>query len=71
VILLKIDIRKNIITNFADADVNEISTSIKASIEENEEVTLPGLGVFFELLWNNSNEDEQLFILNTIKKGLQ
>ncbi|MDD4608424.1 MAG: small acid-soluble spore protein SspI [Bacilli bacterium] len=68
---MKIDIRKNIITNFADADVNEISTSIKASIEENEEVTLPGLGVFFELLWNNSNEDEQLFILNTIKKGLQ
>lgn len=68
---MKIDIRKNIITNFADADVNEISTSIKASIEENEEVTLPGLGVFFELLWNNSNENEQLFILNTIKKGLQ
>lgn len=68
---MKIDIRKNIITNFADADVDEISTSIKASIEENEEVTLPGLGVFFELLWNNSNENEQLFILNTIKKGLQ
>ncbi|MDD2435139.1 MAG: small acid-soluble spore protein SspI [Bacilli bacterium] len=67
---MKIDIRKNIINNFTDSDIDEISTSIKASIEEKEEVTLPGLGVFFELLWNNSTEDEQLFILNTIKKGL-
>lgn len=67
---MQIDIRKNIIANFKDADQNEIKTSIVSSIQDGKEVTLPGLGVFFELLWNHSEENEHEFIINTIKKGL-
>ena len=54
---MNIDIRKNIIDNFKGASTDEIKTSITSSIEEKEEVTLPGLGVFFELLWKNSDEN--------------
>ncbi len=68
---MNIDIRKNIIDNFKGASTDEIKTSITSSIEEKEEVTLPGLGVFFELLWKNSDENEQVFILKAIKKGLE
>ncbi len=68
---MNIDIRKNIIDNFNGASTDDIKTSITSSIEASEEVTLPGLGVFFELLWKNSDENEQVFILNAVKKGLE
>lgn len=67
---MKIDIRQNIISNFKDTNIEEIKDSIVSSINENDEITLPGLGVFFELLWNNSDENEKTTILNSIKKGL-
>lgn len=67
---MNIDIRENIKTNFKDAGIDEIKESITSSISEAEEITLPGLGVFFELLWNNSDEENKNHILNTIKKGL-
>jgi small acid-soluble spore protein I (minor) len=67
---MKIDIRQNIINNFKDTEIEEIKNSIVSSIEEKDEITLPGLGVFFELLWNNSSDNEKTSILNSIKKGL-
>ena len=32
--------------------------------------TMHKLGVMFELLWNNSSEEEQDIILKNIKKGM-
>ncbi len=66
-----VDIRKHIKKNFKGAEIDEIKSSIISSIEEAEEVTLPGLGVFFEVLWNNSEENEREFILNTLASGLK
>jgi small acid-soluble spore protein I len=34
-------------------------------------MTLPGLGVFMSLLWENSNEDEKNKILDKIKLALK
>lgn len=67
---MKIDIRENIKENFKDSSLEEMEDSIVASLKEKEELTLPGLGVFFELLWENANKEEQKKILETIKKGL-
>lgn len=67
---MKIDIRKNIIENFKDTDTEEMKTSIEHSISEQKEITLPGLGVFFEILWEQSDDKARKEILNTIKKGL-
>lgn len=64
---MNIDIRKNIINNFNDAKKDEIKASIISSIQDNEEITLPGLGVFFEILWKNSDETNQDYILNTLE----
>ena len=65
-----IDVRANIKNNFKDNSIEEIKKSIISSIDSHDEDPLIGLGVLFEVMWNNSNNDEKLFILNNIKKGL-
>ena len=67
---MNIDIRKSVIKNFEGSGIEDIRQSIETSIEDNEEITLPGLGVFFEILWNNSDKNDREFILRTIEKGL-
>ena len=67
---MNIDIRKHIISNFKNADIDEIKASIEASIKEKDEITLPGLGVFFEVLWTSSDENSKEYILNTLKNSL-
>jgi len=67
---MNIDMRKYIIDNFKDDSINDIRTSIEKSIEAKEEETLIGLGVFFELLWNNSDEETKMLILTNIKKSI-
>ena len=67
---MNIDIRKHILKNFKNANEDEIKASIISSIEENDEITLPGLGVFFEVLWTNSDENSKEYILKTLKNSL-
>ena len=67
---MDIDIRKSIINNFENSNIDEIKKSIEESIHDKDEITLPGLGVFFEILWNNSDDTKKDYILQTLKKGL-
>lgn len=68
---MDINIRESIKDNFKDASIDEIKASIESSIIEGDEVTLPGVGVFFELLWNSSNDDEKDFILKKLESTLK
>ena len=69
---MNIDIRSHIINNFKNNSKEELRDSINDSISEHDEVTLPGMGVFIELVWNNSTsamKDEILKILeNAVKE---
>ena len=67
---MNIDIRKYIKENFKDTTTKEIRESIESSIKEKDEVTLPGLGVLFEILWTNSENDLQEKILDIINKNI-
>jgi len=67
---MNIDIRSHIKKNFNDAELDEIKASIESSISEHDEITLPGMGVFFEILWEYSDDASKEYILNTLKKGL-
>lgn len=66
-----IKIRDYIINNFKDDDKETIKKAIEESIEEKDEVTLPGMGVFFEIVWNKSNENEKDKILEILKNRFQ
>ena len=68
---MEINIRKSIKEHFKGAEVDEIKASITEAIESNDEITLPGLGIFFEILWNKSNQDQQNYILDTLEQGLK
>ena len=65
-----IDIRQYIINNFKEDSIEEIKSSIEDSISSHEDDPLIGLGVLFELLWNNSSNEEKNNILSNIKKGM-
>ncbi len=68
---MDINIRESIKDNFKDASIDEIKASIESSITEGDEVTLPGVGVFFELLWNSCNDEERDFILKKLESTLK
>lgn len=65
-----IDIRAYIISNFKDDNIEEIRNSIEESIASHDEDPLIGLGVLFELFWNNSTDEEKEKALSNIKKGM-
>lgn len=67
---MNINIREYIKNNFKDSSIDELKDSIIASIESNDEVVLPGLGVLFEILWKQSSSDFQNEILNILHNNM-
>lgn len=65
---MNISIREHIKKNFKDSSIQELEDSIKESISSKDEVVLPGLGVLFEILWENSDNTDE--ILNIIYNNL-
>ncbi|MGN1312308.1 MAG: small acid-soluble spore protein SspI [Bacilli bacterium] len=65
-----IDVRKYIISNFKEDNIEDIKKSIEESITSHDEDPLIGLGVLFELLWTNSSPEEKEILLINIKKGM-
>ena len=67
---MNINIREYIKNNFKYADYKEIEDSINSSLTEKDEVTLPGLGVFFEILWENCDEKQKEDIVDILVNNL-
>ena len=65
------DIRSYIKNNFKDEDADGIQESIEESIKSKDEILLPGLGVFFEILWNSSNDKERKNILKVLEEEMK
>ena len=66
-----IDIRKYIIENFKDDNVEKIRDSIETTINLKDEDALIGLGVLFELLWTNLSNEEKEKSLNLIMENIK
>ncbi|MBQ8293711.1 MAG: small acid-soluble spore protein SspI [Bacilli bacterium] len=54
---MDLDIRKAVLNNLNNASFDDVTTTINDAINLGEEKTLPGLGVLFELLWNNASAE--------------
>ena len=65
------NIRQHIINNFKGDDNKTLKDAINESLESKDEITLPGLGVFFELVWNSSDEELKNTIIEIIKKEIE
>lgn len=64
---MNLDIRSHIINNFKGDDINTLKDAIEESIKNNDEITLPGMGVFFELVWKKADEDTKKKILDILE----
>lgn len=65
---MDLDIRKHIINNFQGDDYDTLKSAIEESIKEQDEVTLPGMGVFLEIIWAGADEELKQKMLEIIKQ---
>ena len=68
---MNIDIRGYINENFTNNTKDELKESILESIESKDEEILPGLGVFFELIWENASQDLKNEMIETLRKRVE
>lgn len=66
-----INIKDYIINNFKEDNKETLERAINESIAENDEVTLPGLGVFFTLFWPKANTNLKQEVLDILEKEIK
>ncbi len=66
-----IDIRKYIIDNFKEDNEEKIRDSIETTIKFRDEDALIGLGVMFEILWNEMSDSEKEKSISLINKYIK
>lgn len=67
---MNINIRNHIINNFRGDNIETIKMAIEESIKDQDEIALPGMGVFLEIIWENADDDLKRKMLSIIKNSL-
>ncbi|MBW8351198.1 small acid-soluble spore protein SspI [Bacillus sp. IITD106] len=68
---MDINIRNAVIHNVSGNSQDQLRDTIVDAIQRGEEKLLPGLGVLFEVIWQNADEQEQKTMLDTLEQGLK
>ena len=68
---MNISIRDHIINNFREDNVDVLKNAVEESIKEKDELTLPGMGVFLEIIWQGADEDLKNKMLSIIEKQIK
>ena len=63
-------IKQHIVENFKNDDVNSIMEAINSSVNDQDDVVLPGLGIFFKLFWTEADDDTKNKIAQLVRDGL-
>jgi small acid-soluble spore protein I (minor) len=66
-----LNLRNAIIENVSGNTQDELKGTIVDAIENGEEKMLPGLGVLFEVIWQNASQEDQQEMLSTLENGLK
>ena len=64
-------IKDYIVNNFKNDNKETIKEAIVESINSKDEVTLPGMGVFMEIIWNNATDEMKNEMLTILKNNLK
>ncbi len=68
---MEMSIREHIINNFKGDDYNTLRQAIDESVTSQDEVTLPGLGVFLSIIWENADQELKNELIEIIKKRVE
>lgn len=68
---MNFDLRNAVIANISNNTQDELRETIVDAIKSGEEKMLPGLGVLFEIIWENSSQHDQQEMVETLEQGLK
>jgi len=68
---MNLNLRHAVIQNVVGNNQEQLEHTIVDAIQQGEEKYLPGLGVLFEVIWNNATEEEKKMMLDTLEDGLK
>lgn len=68
---MNLNLRKAVIANVQANTQEQLEDVIVDAIERGEEKLLPGLGVLFEVIWNNADQNEKQEMLENLEQGLK
>lgn len=68
---MDLNLRKAILNNIASNDQSELEATIVDAIQNGEEKMLPGLGVLFELIWKESDEQDKHSMIDALEQGVK
>ncbi|TCS96693.1 small acid-soluble spore protein SspI [Hazenella coriacea] len=67
---MNFNIRGAVIHNIHQMNDQELQQLVQDSIQQGDEKLLPGLGVIFEVIWQNSSTQEQAQMIETLQERL-
>jgi len=68
---MDINLRQAILHNIAENSTEQLQATIVDAIDDGQEKMLPGLGVLFELIWKQSDNNERLDMLQLLESGIK
>lgn len=68
---MNLNLRNAIIHNVTGNTQEQLQDTIVEAISNGEEKMLPGLGVLFEVIWQNSSNEEKQEMLQALESGLK
>ncbi|WP_085991737.1 small acid-soluble spore protein SspI [Oceanobacillus senegalensis] len=68
---MDLNIRKAILHNISNNNQDQLEETIVDAIQTGEEKMLPGLGVLFELIWNQSSEQDKQEMIEALEQGVK
>ncbi|CAH0204880.1 MULTISPECIES: small acid-soluble spore protein SspI [Peribacillus] len=68
---MNLNLRNAIIQNVSGNSQEQLEDTIVDAIQNGEEKMLPGLGVLFEVIWQNSSEQEKQEMITALESGLK
>jgi len=69
--VMNFNLRGAVLANVAGNTQGELQETIVEAIQSGEEKMLPGLGVLFEVIWQNADENGKHEMLETLEQGLK
>lgn len=67
---MDLNLRKAIMANISGNTKDQLEDTIVDAIQNGEEKMLPGLGFLFELIWQNSDEQQKEVMLTNLEQGV-
>ncbi len=68
---MNLNLRNAVISNVSGNTQAQLEDTIVDAIQSGEEKMLPGLGVLFEVIWENADSNEKQEMLETLEQGLK